>query len=289
MKILLSSAACFDESPDIFAAFIAQEEHYLCPNFLSEAYQKELVSKASTNSYLIRTPPREIQTGFHSCGFLTTGMRELVVEWKFRVVDSCDYISREVVVQSTNNLDRYTSLCPVTPWSYQLAAVTSLYTVTKIQKYHKQLSLNFFLALCEGRFTAKDIEGMERSMLTALNWRINPPIPIVQSTYLITVALPTIVTKKQLILDLTRFLTEVVLSDYAFVHFKPSTIAVAAVFVAIDIVGYATTMNQTEERQFMCDVSRLTKVDIFSNDVFRCMDRMKKIYLQGEFSLAQFE
>lgn len=286
MKILLNSKASIDEAPAIFEAFMTQEELYMCPDFLSETHQIELMSKASTNPYLIPTPLHEVQPG-HSCESLTAEMRELVVEWKYRIVDSCD-ISRELVVQSTHNLDRYISLCPVSTWSYQLASVTSLYIVAKVHRCHERLSLDYFLALSAGRFTAKNVQDMERNMLMALNWRINPPVPILQSTYLIFVALPKIATKRLLILDLTRFLTEVILSDYYFVSVKPSTISVAAVFTAISIAG-DSAMSRTASRQFACDVSKLTKLDVFSDDICACMDRMKDVFRKGEFNLAQFE
>ena len=37
------------------------------------------------------------------------------------------------------------------------------------------------------------------------------------------------------------------------------------------------------------EVSRLTKLDAFSSNVFKCMDRMKKMFVQGGFTLDQFD
>ena len=126
-------------------------------------------------------------------------------------------------------------------------------------------------------------------MLDALRWRVNPPVPILQSTYLLVFALPTTIPKRPLITELTRFLTEAILTDYYFVPFKASTISIAAIFTALDItVGESAICNGTAQH-FGREVSRLTEQDAFSSDVFKCMDRMKKMFESGGFTLDQFD
>jgi hypothetical protein len=280
------------EVSDMFQAFATQEdEEYTCHDFLSQTYQKELIASASTNPYLIHTPPLyqgdQGDISRPSYYSLTPEIRETIVEWKYCVVDSCG-IGREIVAQSTNNLDRYTSRCPVTAWTYQLATVTSLYIVAKLHRLDNQLSLAYFLKISDGKFTANHLQEMEMKMLKALRWRVNPPVPILQSTYLLLFALPTTVPKRPLIMELTRFLTEAILTDYYFVPFKSSTISIAAVFTALDIVG-ESAMCHGKAQHFGREVSRLTKQDAFSSNVFKCTDRMKKMFLKGGFTLDQFD
>ena len=214
-------------------------------------------------------------------------MRETIVNWKYRVIDSFD-IDREIVAQSTNNLDRYTSRCPVTACTYQLATVTSLYIVAKLHNLHNQLSLAYFVKISDGKFTANHLQDMELKMLKTLGWRVNPPVPILHSTYLLVYALPATVPRRPLIMELTRFLTEAILTDYYFVPFKASTISIAAVFTAIDITGESVMCRRTAQN-FGREVSRLTKLYAFSSNVFKCMDRMKKMFDSGGFTLAQFD
>ena len=58
MKRFYYPKAQLHEVPDMFQAFATQEdeEEYTCPDFLSQTHQKELISNASTNPYLIHTP-----------------------------------------------------------------------------------------------------------------------------------------------------------------------------------------------------------------------------------------
>mmetsp|Transcript_12069 Transcript_12069/g.18121 ORF Transcript_12069/g.18121 Transcript_12069/m.18121 type:complete len:311 (+) Transcript_12069:282-1214(+) len=281
------------EVQDTFQAFATQEdEAYTCPDFLSKTHQKELISNASTNPYLIHTPLYQGDQDVSGPSYysLTPGRRETIVEWKYRVVDSFD-IDRKIVAQSTNNLDRYTSRCPVTAWTYQLATVTSLYIVAKLHKLHKQLSLAYFVKISGGKFTANNLQDMELKMLEALGWRLNPPVPILHSTYLLVFALSTTVPKRPLIMELTRFLTEAILTDYYFVSFKCSTISIAAVLTAIDISSGESAMSMCHRtaQHFGREVSNLTKLDAFSSNVFKCMGRMKKMFLKGGFNLDQFD
>ena len=278
------------EVSDMFQAFATQEdEEYTCPDFLSQTHQKEIISNAFTNPYLIHTPLYQGDQDVSGPSFssLSPEMREIIVEWMYRVVDSFD-IRREIVAQSTNNLDRYISRCPVTAWTYQLATVTSLYIVAKLHRLHHQLSLAYFVKISDGKFTANHLLDMELKMLDALGWRVNPPVPSLQSTYLLVFALPTTVPKRPLIIELTRFLTEAILTDYYFVPFKASTISFAAIFTALDIVGESAMCHGTAQH-FGREVSRLTKLNAFSSDVFKCMDRMKKTFESGGFTLDQFD
>jgi len=238
------------EVQDMFQAFATQEdEAYTCPDFLSKTHQKELISNASTNPYLIQHTllyQGDQDVSGPSYYSLTPAMRETIVEWKYRVVDSCD-IDRKIVAQSMNNLDRYTSRCPVTAWTYQLATVTSLYIVAKLHNLQEQLSMAYFVKISNGKFTANHLQDMELKMFNALGWRVNPPVPILQSTYLLVFVLPTTVPRRPLIMELTRFLTEAILTDHYFVPFKASTISIAAIFTAIDISGESTNCHRSAQ------------------------------------------
>jgi hypothetical protein len=293
MKLFNYPKAQLHEVPDMFQAFATQQEdeEYACPDFLSQTHQKELISNASTNPYLIHTPPlyqgnQDVsRPSYYS---LTPEMRQTIVEWKYCVVDSCG-IGREIVAQSTNNLDRYTSRCPVTAWTYQLATVTSLYIVAKLHRLDNQLSLGYFVKISEGKFTTNHLLDMEMKMFQALGWRVNPLVPILQSTCLLDFVLPTTVPKRPLIMELTRFLTEAILIDYYFVPFKASTISIAAVFTALDITVRESVMCHETAQHFGSEVSRLTKQDAFSSNVIKCMDRMTEIFDSGGFTLDQFD
>jgi len=104
--------------------------------------------------------------------------RQQIVQWYMSIMDACDF-PKEVAAVSMSCLDRFVSSTDgsevlLSRSQYQLASLTALYTSVKIH-CPQALSPDLVAKLSHGAFGADDVEAMERKMLKALQWRVNPP------------------------------------------------------------------------------------------------------------------
>lgn len=125
--------------------------------------------------------------------------RRKICDWSYRVIDHFGY-ERDVVYIAMNTFDRY--VCGelvhlqrkgagtgtvLSTQTLQLCAMTCLYLSIKInatassmydqQQRPRRLRLSSFVELSRGQFTEQDIEEMEVSVLSKLQWRVNPVAP----------------------------------------------------------------------------------------------------------------
>jgi len=109
------------------------------------------------------------------------GVRQQLIDWMMRARKIGNY-SIDTVEMAVSTLDRFAVTDKGTQMlvlhnpreQYQLAAVTALYVTAKA--HEETLFSAATLALeSEGQYTIQDIEYMEREMMTALHWNINPP------------------------------------------------------------------------------------------------------------------
>ena len=124
------------------------------------------------------------------------------------------------------------------------------------------------------------------SIHRALLWRMNPPIALVQSKHLMF-CLPKHVPTTD-IMEITRFMTEISVCDYFFVPKKESTVALAAILSAFDVIG--PTVVREEDRVFFVDtVRRLAGLEPYTPEVSACMDRLKASFEHSGFTLSVFD
>ena len=121
--------------------------------------------------------------------------RSKICEWSYRVVDHFGY-DREIVAVAMNCFDRYLAhtggaSASIESRTYQLAAMTSLYVATKLHadrsekgqdnatsNRKKMLRVSSFVQLSRDQFSPRDIAVMEKHLLQVLQWRVNPPTPM---------------------------------------------------------------------------------------------------------------
>ena len=126
-------------------------------------------------------------------------------------------------------------------FAFQLASLTALYLAIKLYD-HRRIRIDRLAHLSRGNFSTDDIATMERTMLSALRWKCNPPTSI---SYLQTfhALLPTECpglgsqSVNDDIIELARFFVELSVWESTFVPQESSTIALAAIFNAMDMVG----------------------------------------------------
>lgn len=168
--------------------------------------------------------------------------REDICEWCYQVIDQCD-IDRSIVSIAMSYFDRYLScLESINETLVQLVGMTSLFLAVKIHSTRK-ISVSCISSLSQGYFQDSQILKMERCIILSLRWRLNPPTSVM---YLV-VAGPLIddyVDREDIstkLKELSRYLLELSVCDGYFANKKPSSIAQAAIFVAMDVLSIPNT------------------------------------------------
>jgi Cyclin, N-terminal domain/Cyclin, C-terminal domain len=189
--------------------------------------------------------------------------RVRMCEWCYQVVDFCKF-RRETVGIGMSYLDRY--LCTKQGLEalcnrkvYQLTAMTALYIAIKI---HEPLEMETSLLadLSRGCYTEMEFVGMEQSILTALNFRVNGPTPLGFVQHIMAL-IPSSVhsTVATLIMDYARYQTELAVSEQSFVDIRPSVIALAAILNAMEGMD-ASLLTIKVQGRFIRNVEKYTEL-----------------------------
>lgn len=188
--------------------------------------------------------------------------RLLISQWCLQLATVCEY-SRETAAIAMSCLDRFVATKDgrdvlLSRSKFQLAALTSLYTVVKIHE-EKALTPEVIATLSRGKHTEEDIEKMEVRMLTALNFRVNPPTAMsFARTFLELVPQEAFdPSLRTVIMEMTECQAEYTLLDYDLCQEKVSTVASASLINAIDIIYGDSSMSST----FNALITRVTKID----------------------------
>ena len=105
--------------------------------------------------------------------------RLLMVNWSNSVADFCKY-SRDTVAISIHNMDRYFAKQPLglhDKRKFQLIAMACLYMAIKVNE-PEAIDPSTVSRLSKGVYSDVEIEIAEREIITALQWRVNPPTAV---------------------------------------------------------------------------------------------------------------
>jgi Cyclin, N-terminal domain/Cyclin, C-terminal domain len=168
--------------------------------------------------------------------------RSAMVTWFITVVDYLEF-ERETVSIGLNYLDRFLETpqgqtCLTTPRRFKIAGMTCLYTAIKAHEpeaIEPDLVVELSGNLCE----VADIEAMERTILTALEWRVNPPTALSFCRQLLGLVPRGAVEDPASLLDLAQVQTELAVSDARLVTTPPSILAMASIFNALESSKHA--------------------------------------------------
>jgi Cyclin, N-terminal domain/Cyclin, C-terminal domain len=163
--------------------------------------------------------------------------RDKMCDWSHQIVDFCKF-SRESVEIAMSLLDRFL-LTPAGTTAlrdrtvYQLASMTCLYTAIKV---HERQALNPSVVsqLSRGTYSAEQIEATEATILTALQWRVNPPTALSFVREFLSTMLPEMSEETASILALACAQTERAVAHYGFIAVPASTIAYGALLNALE-------------------------------------------------------
>ena len=206
--------------------------------------------------------------------------RRKICQWCYRVVDHFR-LNREVVSVAMNLFDRFLPQYygvesssgygnAVDSRTYQLSAMTCLYIAIKLEDQgtsaRRRFRLCSFVDLSRGQFSASDIEAMEVTVLSTLQWRVSTPTPMTFISYLLALvptkgqrlaSHPTTVLINQVLEELSRYLTELTVclgSDMS--CYLSSRIAAAAILVSLDLLS-TEAMSHPERAYFIDSMGAL--------------------------------
>ena len=213
---------------------------------LSTMIQKEQTIYKSCD-YLRRRPPQDAAIA------ITASDRAKIVDWCYSVVD-CGILDVDVgiVAVSMEVVDRFLSILSLSTKrggrtaqndplqdreQFQLVAISALYTTIKANST-VAIGSDVFSALTPGLYNDSDIEDMEWRILNDLEWRITAPTSVQMVDCILTLILPNVHLQEastwERILDEARHQLVHAVRDYYFVTQRPSTVALAAIFNALD-------------------------------------------------------
>lgn len=197
-------------------------------------------------------------------GVVDIACRAQMIDWMVKIIDHCKF-RRETVAIATKLLDRFLM---ATEWAvtdrsaFQLAAITCLYTAVKIHE-PTVLSLNSMVRLSRDAYSADQIETMERVVLKANQWLLNPSTSMDfgrQFSELISNVDPRY--NASALVDLTDIQLETTLTDYEFSLLPASTVAFAAVMNAVDGMNISSRVEYHHLEHLLMSVSKINAVSL---------------------------
>lgn len=277
----LSTGANYSEAmcdlSERFAVMTRQEStDYLCNDYLASPPLRSINAECTSSSM---TPPQQTSSSQASVNEM---WREKICEWSYQVVDHFDF-NREIVSISLSYLDRFLCSRPVNKKIFQLAAMTTLYLAIKLYEPGK-LRMSSLIELSRGYFTMEHIVAMEEEILSGLSWNMHPPTALTQVQHflqLLPMPCNTLPIKHD-ITELSRFLTELSVCDYYFVTRRPSSVALASIFNAMEVVEQSRFLLQ-HKSVFMDNVRNVTNIDPIGDEVEACRLRLRDMYHQGGY------
>jgi hypothetical protein len=167
--------------------------------------------------------------------------RQQIGQWCINIMDACSY-TRETASMTMSCLDRFVATpeghqALVDRNEYQLAALTAVYLTVKVH-CPQALSPDLVASLSQGSFTREDVETMERRMLHALQWRVNPPT-IMDFVRLYLDLVPTDCLDqhaRNVVVELAGYQADLSILEFEFATAKPSHVAFASLLNAVESV-----------------------------------------------------
>jgi hypothetical protein len=150
-----------------------------------------------------------------------------------------------------------------TPNDYQLGAMTALYLGLKVfdSPSMRVVKLSSLVKLGSGEFDEHDVIQMESELLTALEWRLNPPTPnCFLQQYLLLLPEGTLQETRNTIEELSFQAIEISISRDCFVSTDPSVLAYSAMLIAFEQMDQ-TDMSLWQLSTFLYNMANVAKMD----------------------------
>lgn len=223
----------------------------------------------------------------------------------YTVVDHFE-LPRNVVGTCTNLLDRYlaiyfgatapTGVPAINKKEFQLVTMCCLYVAMKLQG-KTRIPLEYMVQLSRGTISITQVQDMEMELLSQLSWLVNPPTSFDFLKHYLQLLQPEGVSDGQFLddmegrtmtgrtprlsalEDLASFLVELSILDYYFVNFRASTVALAALFNAMDEDKFLESRSSNPFLQNkICHGYDCLILPGEEGNVFLCRQRLASLY-----------
>lgn len=184
--------------------------------------------------------------------------RARIAKWSYSVVDHF-HLSRECVAVSMNIFDRYFARKTydannVDADAVLLVSCATLSIAVKLMEVDV-LSLETLSRFSRGKYTTNQILDMEWTVVTALDFYLNPPTAISFASHLLLL-LPNEINERDRheLYESTRFAVELSVADSFFVGNKPNPSIIAAAAIIISLEGSAlsgSTLSMMKEIHYL--------------------------------------
>lgn len=215
-------------------------------------------------------------------------------KWCYRVVDAY-YFSRNTAAIALSNLDRYICTIPqdkhisITRRDLVLMTITCLYIAIKVTEAKRKLSIFALEEMSKYAYTVESIRQMECEILSALDWKVNPPvaqsfvIPVLQLfNKRLLEASPYAHQsdhmnphQQRCILIESSHLVEMSLTDCALVSKRPSSVAIAAILISYLQCQFDDKL-QASTQTYCHEMRDLLNIDIDCDEVEFVYNRLMK-------------
>jgi len=212
-----------------------------------------------------------------------------MIEWCNQVVDHCDF-DRESVAIAVSYLDRFLMTKSGVPAlhdsnTFQLVAMTCLYTAIKLFE-SEVIDPKIVSQLSRGTYTEKDVTDMEMVILSALQWRVQPPTAVAFVRHFLALA-DLGERAKNLIIEVSGAQIENAITNYDFVGTKPSLVAAASILNTIRLMGRALLPDGSRCSLILALVEHGSNRLIYGKDMKETRDKLLNTVREKEVSNEQ--
>ncbi|TRY81423.1 hypothetical protein DNTS_032192 [Danionella cerebrum] len=190
-------------------------------------YLKKREEKFTLQDYMVQQPN------------LNTNMRAILVDWLVEVQENFE-LNHETLYLAVKMTDHYLAVSQVKRESLQLIGSTAMLLASKFEE-RAPPCVDDFLYICDDAYKRSQLIAMEISILQALNFDINIPVP-----YRFLRRYAKCVNAGMDTLTLARFVCELSLLRMEFVPVRASLLASACLFIALvtkDLCGWTQCLE----------------------------------------------
>lgn len=156
-------------------------------------------------------------------------MRTILVDWLIQV-HLRFHLLQETLYLAIAILDRFLQVHEVSKTKLQLVGITAMLVASKYEEMYAP-ELNDFVYITDNAYTKANIRQMEIIMLKALNFDLGRPLPLHFLRRYSKAGQMDATTH-----TLAKYIMELSLVDYGMVHYHPSEIAAAALYLSMKVL-----------------------------------------------------
>eukprot|EP00656_Telonema_subtile_P019917 TRINITY_DN21109_c0_g1_i1.p1 TRINITY_DN21109_c0_g1~~TRINITY_DN21109_c0_g1_i1.p1 ORF type:complete len:304 (+),score=73.20 TRINITY_DN21109_c0_g1_i1:100-1011(+) len=196
--------------------------------------------------------------------------RELFVSFLVDVQEKL-LLSSVTLGLALSYVDRYMETVPVNISKLLVLGVTSLFIASKMWEVER-VPLAIFLEVTDNTCTRTQVHEMEQSMLTNLKFKMSSPTIVTYLDFIGNTLMKQLPLEDSTVLHFAHYLTELSYLQRKFLRFRPSELAAAAVYVALEFLNRPVLEYVQKHFHLIKDLLKHTP-----EDVADCM-----MHLQGQ-------